>query len=354
MKKLLFISCLLAIVSIVACNQGNKKNKIATSFGSYTEDSVQKLAHAFFQPVPPIADNKDNAITEAKVRLGKMLFYDTRLSSKGNNSCNSCHSLQSFGVDNQSTSIGDKGKRGTRNSPTVFNAALHTMQFWDGRAKDVEEQAGMPILNAVEMGMPHKDVLVRRLAGIKLYKDMFAAAFPDNKKPVNYDNLQKAIAVFERTLITPSRFDKYLQGEVAALTPEEKAGMVTFIRSGCTNCHKGVGVGGDMLQRFGLVSDYRPLTGSKVNDQGRMSVTNNLSDKDVFKVPGLRNVIGTYPYFHDGSIVKLDSAIRIMGKLQLNKELNTEQVEQIIAFLSSLTGDIKPSAKNIPTDLVQN
>lgn len=354
MKKLVFISCLLAIVSILACNQGNRKNKIATSFGSYTEDSVQKLAHAFFQAVPTMADNKDNAITEAKVRLGKMLFYDTRLSAKGNNSCNSCHSLQSFGVDNQSTSIGDKGKRGTRNSPTVFNAALHSMQFWDGRAKDVEEQAGMPILNPVEMGMPHRDVLIRRLAAINTYKEMFAAAFPETKKPVTYNNLQNAIAAFERTLITPSRFDKYLQGEVTALTTEEKAGMVTFIRSGCTNCHKGVGVGGDMLQRFGLVADYRPFTGSKINDVGRMSVTKNISDKDVFKVPGLRNIIGTYPYFHDGSIVKLDSAVRIMGKIQLNKDLKTDQVEQIIAFLSSLTGDVRPSAKNIPTDLVQN
>jgi cytochrome c peroxidase len=352
MKKLVFISCLYAVVAILACNQGNN-NKIATSFGSFSEDSVQKLAHAFFQPLPAIADNQDNKVTEDKVQLGKMLYYDTRLSAKGNKSCNSCHDLQSFGVDNQRTSVGDNGKKGNRNSPTVFNAALHNMQFWDGRAKNVEEQAGMPILNSVEMGIPHKGVLVQRLTKVDRYRELFAAAFPGEKAPLNYVNLEKAIAAFERTLLTPSRFDTYMQGETAALTLEEKAGLVTFIKAGCTNCHNGVGVGGGQMKRFGLVTDYRTLTGSSVNDEGRITVTHNVSDKDVFKVPGLRNIIGTYPYFHDGSIVQLDSAVKIMGKVQLNKELTTEEVNRIMVFLSSLTGDIKPSAKNIPPELVK-
>lgn len=351
MKKLVLISCLLVVIAILACTQGNK-NKIATAYGNFTEDSVQKLAHAFFQPIPAVADNQENAVTDDKVQLGKMLYYDTRLSAKGNVSCNSCHDLQSFGVDNQRTSIGDNGKKGNRNSPTVFNAALHNMQFWDGRAKNVEEQAGMPILNSIEMGIPHKGMLVQRLAKVDRYKELFATAFPGEKAPLNYTNLEKAIAAFERTLLTPSRFDKYMQGETAALTMEEKAGLVTFIKSGCTNCHNGVGVGGAQMQRFGLVTDYRTLTGSKVNDEGRMAVTHKVSDKDVFKVPGLRNVIGTYPYFHDGSIVQLDSAVKIMGKVQLNKKLKAEEVNSIIAFLSSLTGDIKPSAKNIPPELV--
>jgi cytochrome c peroxidase len=353
MKKLLFISCLLAVVAILACKQGNK-NKIATSFGNFTEDSVQKLAHAFFQPLPAVADNQQNAVTAEKVQLGKLLYYDTRLSAKGNKSCNSCHDLQSFGVDNMRTSVGDNGKKGNRNSPTVFNAALHNMQFWDGRAKDVEEQAGMPILNSIEMGIPHKGMLVQRLGKIERYRELFDNAFPGEKAPLNYTNLEKAIAAFERTLLTPSRFDNYMQGDASALTQEEKAGLVTFIKSGCTNCHNGVGIGGAQMQRFGLVTDYRTLTGSSVNDAGRIAVTHSISDKDVFKVPGLRNIIGTYPYFHDGSIVQLDSAVKIMAKVQLNKELKKDEVNSIMAFLSSLTGDIKPSAKNIPPELVKN
>ncbi len=354
MKKIIALGCLCAIIVMWACNGGNRKNQIATSFGNISEDSVQKLAHAFFKALPATADNVDNPITDDKVELGKMLYYDTRLSAKGNKSCNSCHDLQSFGVDNQRTSIGDNGKKGNRNSPTVFNAALHNMQFWDGRAKDVEEQAGMPILNSIEMGIPHKGVLVQRLAKVGRYQQLFAAAFPGEKTPLNYANLEKAIAAFERTLLTPSRFDTYMNGETTALTPEEKAGLVTFIKSGCSNCHNGVGIGGAQMQRFGLVTDYRTLTGSTIKDEGKLAITHKASDKDVFKVPGLRNIIGTYPYFHDGSIVQLDSAVKIMGKAQLNKELTREDVNRVMAFLSSLTGDIKPSAKNIPPELVKN
>jgi cytochrome c peroxidase len=227
------------------------------------------------------------------------------------------------------------------------------MQFWDGRAKDVEEQAGMPVMNPVEMGIPHKGFLVDRLKKIQLYQDMFKTAFPGEADPVTYDNMQKAIAAFERTLLTPSRFDKFMQGNVDAITAEEKAGLGLFIASGCGTCHNGVGIGGGMMQKFGLVTDYRTLTNSKVDDEGRKKLTKDKNDKDVFKVAGLRNVAGTYPYFHDGSIANLDSAVRIMAKAQLNKNLGKDETREIVSFLNSLSGDINPEAKTFPPELVK-
>lgn len=329
------------------------KNRASESVAK-TDDSIMQIARRTFKNLPSVAESKDNPLTPAKVKLGKFLYFDTRLSMTGKNSCNSCHNLAAYGDDNKVTSTGDAGQQGSRNSPTVFNAALHNMQFWDGRAKDVEEQAGMPILNPVEMAIPHSGFLLKRLSSIKLYQDMFTQAFPNQKKPVNYANLQKAIGAFERTLLTPSRFDKYMAGDKTAINAEEKAGLKVFVESGCGNCHFGVGIGGGALQKFGLVTDYRTLTGSKINDEGRKKVTKNEADKDVFKVPGLRNSAGTYPYFHDGSIAKLDTAVKIMGKAQLNKNLTDIEVKRIVAFLNSLSGTINPADKTIPQELVKN
>jgi len=354
MKKKIIGIGLCALIAIFSCNQsGKKESTTAVTPGTQPDDSTLTIARSFFKQLPAIADNVDNAVTPAKVKLGKVLYFDTRLSRTGNNSCNSCHNLDTYGVDNKATSTGDAGKQGTRNSQTVFNAALHNMQFWDGRAKDVEEQAGMPILNPVEMAIPHKGFLIDRLNGIKLYQDMFKAAFPGEAKPLTYENLQKAIGAFERTLLTPSRFDKYMQGDKNAITTEEKAGLKVFIASGCVTCHNGVGIGGGTMQRFGLVTDYRTLIKSKTNDEGRKNVTKNKADKDVFKVPGLRNIQGTYPYFHDGSIANLDSAVKIMGKAQLNKTLSNEEIKQIVTFLNALSGDINPDAKTMPSELVK-
>jgi cytochrome c peroxidase len=354
MKKILLLSGICLAVAVFSCNQSGTKNK-ATSTASkgQSNDSLLILAKTFFKPLPPVAENRANPVTAAKVHLGKVLYYDTRLSKSGKISCNSCHELSNFGVDNEPTSTGEGGQKGNRNSPTVFNAALQNMQFWDGRAKDVEEQAGMPILNPVEMAIPHKQFLVDRLAGIPLYEDLFKKAFPQESKPLTYDNLQKAIGAFERTLLTPSRFDKYMQGDRNALTSKEKEGLSVFINTGCPSCHHGVAVGGSTLQRFGIVTDYRSLTKSKINDEGRETVTKKPADKDVFKVASLRNVAGTFPYFHNGSVFSLDSAIRIMGKAQLNKDLSKQQVEQIIAFLNTLTGDIDPAAKTFPAELAK-
>lgn len=348
MKKLIVV--LIMIVAILSCNQSATKQTVASTT---TEDSNLIIARNFFKPLPNIADTKDSITGEAKIKLGKMLFYDKRLSKAGNISCNSCHNLATYGVDNEATSKGDAGQKGNRNSPTVFNAALQNMQFWDGRAKDVEEQAGMPILNPVEMAIPHKGFLVDRLNKIPLYTGMFKSAFPNEPKPLTYENLQKAIGAFERTLLTPSRFDKYMEGDVNAITSEEKKGLNIFLNSGCVSCHNGVNIGGGTMQRFGLVTDYRTLTRSTINDEGRKNVTNKAEDKDKFKVPGLRNVAGTYPYFHDGSITNLDTAVKIMAKAQLNKDLTNEEVKQIVAFLNSLTGEINADAKTIPPELAK-
>lgn len=254
-------------------------------------------------------------------------------------------------VDNEVTSVGDAGKRGGRNSPTVLNAALHAFQFWDGRAKDVEEQAGGPILNPIEMAIPSKEFMVKKLKEVALYQKQFAAAFPNDKDPITYANLTKAIAAFERTLITPSRFDKYLGGDQSALTADEKNGLQTFVKSGCTACHIGATLGGTMFQKFGLVNDYRPLTGSKGNDQGRKDLTKQDADRDMFKVPSLRNITKTHPYFHDGSVADLATAIKVMGKAQLNKDLTDAEISSIVTFLNTLEADVPDAAKAVPAEL---
>lgn len=318
---------------------------------SKADTALLKLATSYFKAIPAEAESVENPVSDAKVQLGHVLFYDTRLSKSGSNSCNSCHNLSTYGVDNMPASIGDAGQPGDRNSPTVFNAALHNMQFWDGRAATVEEQAGMPILNPDEMAIPHKGFLVDRLKKDTMYRRLFGSAFPEDPDPVTYANLRRAIGAFERTLLTPSRFDRYMSGDMAALSMEEKQGLRIFIDAGCAECHRGVAVGGESLQKFGFYTDYRTLTQSRLDDEGRMAVTGQRKDKDVFKVPGLRNVDMTYPYFHDGSIASLDSSIVIMAKSQMDRKLSEEEVRDIIAFLRTMTGDIRAAAKVFPKEL---
>jgi len=350
MKKLLIV---LLIVTAIACQQKSAKDEPVTITGVYTKEdsSLVNTAKMFFKVLPKDAVAAENEVTDAKVKLGQVLFYDTRLSKTGNNSCNSCHNLTTYGVDNVSTSKGDAGQTGERNSPTVFNAALHNMQFWDGRAATIEEQAGMPILNPVEIAIPHKGFLVTKLHKDTVYHKLFTSAFPGESEPVSFANLKNAIGAFERTLLTPSRFDKFMGGDLTALKPEEKAGLKVFIDSGCVACHNGVGIGGGSLQQFGIYTDYRTLTHSLLNDEGRYKVTGDKADKNVFKVPGLRNVEKTYPYFHDGSIVNLDSSIMIMAKTQLNKTFTGDEVKNIVAFLKTLTGDVREEAKKMPEEL---
>lgn len=353
-RKRLFTLSLFAFVLFVACNnQTNKTTEGDASANKQFDKELMVKAQGIFQALPNRAESAEYPITAEKVHLGKMLFYDTRLSKTGNNSCNSCHNLATYGVDNLPTSKGDEGKFGSRNSPTVLNAAFHVAQFWDGRAKDVEEQAGGPIMNPIEMRTPSKDFLVKKLKKVKEYNDLFKATYPSEKDPLTFQNIQNSIASFERTLVTPSPFDTYLTGDSAALTFAQKEGLKTFIDIGCIQCHMGVGVGGSIFQKFGLYGDYRTFTHSTTNDEGKKKLTNLESDKDVFKAPSLRNVQKTFPYFHDGSVSDLKQAVVIMGKTQLNKDLSDAEVSKIVSFLNSLTGTVPEDAKNQPKLLTQ-
>lgn len=283
----------------------------------------------FFEPLPAsIIDEKKNA---ALIALGKKLYLDPRLSVNDRIACNSCHQLDNFGVDSQPTSPGHEGKRGGRNSPTTMNAALHIAQFWDGRAKDVEEQALGPILNPIEMGMPSEAAVVDKLKKIDEYKSMFAEAFKDEKEPFQYKNVGKAIGAFERTLLTPSRFDDYLKGDEKALNDTEKRGLQKFVHMGCATCHNGVAIGGNSYKKIGLVEPY------DTTDVGRFAVTGIETDKKVFKVPSLRNITKTGPYFHNGSVATLDEAIREMAEHQLGRQVGPGFISDVKAFLGSLT-----------------
>ena len=352
MKNIILPFGLLLMMFLACNNQKETKQQTVTTI-SQDEKDLLLQAQGLFKALPERAESTENPITAEKVKLGKLLFFDTRLSKTGNNSCNSCHNLATFGVDNLPTSKGDVGNFGDRNSPTVFNAALHSMQFWDGRAKDVEEQAGGPILNPDEMAIPSKEFLIKKLKGITEYQNFFKAAYPSEKDPLTYLNIQKSIGAFERTMITPSPFDTYLKGDYSALTDEQLTGLKTFIKTGCISCHGGILLGGTMFQKFGVFADYRTLTLSKNNDEGRKKVTKSDADKDMFKVPSLRNIEKTSPYFHDGSIKDLKQAVVIMGKLQLNKNLTDAEAGEIVSFLNSLTGTVSDEIKNPPTALAQ-
>lgn len=282
---------------------------------------------------------KEN-FSQDKINLGQKLYHDTRLSQDGNISCNSCHNLNTYGVDNLPTSPGDLGEFGDRNSPTVIYASLHANQFWDGRAKDVEEQAGMPILNPVEHNIPSEEFLVNRIKEISEYQTLFKLAFPNEQQPISYANLTKAIGAFERQLTPKSKFDEWLDGDDSAISEEALKGINVFIDNGCVACHSGIALGGQMMQKFGVYGNYWEFTNSKNIDKGLYEITGNEMDKYVFKVPSLRNITKTYPYFHDGSVEDLSEAIKIMNRLQNNKYLNDRATNQIIAFLETLTAEI--------------
>jgi cytochrome c peroxidase len=288
-----------------------------------------------FKPLPTLIAASHNPISEAKVNLGRMLYYEPRLSASQTISCNSCHELDKYGVDGEQFSDGFKGQKGDRNSPSVYNAAGHLAQFWDGRAVDVEEQAKGPVLNPVEMAMPSEGRVVAVLKSMPEYVELFRKAFPDESDPVTFDNMAKAIGVFERGLLTPSRWDQFLEGNKNALSSQEKAGFNRFMEVGCQTCHGGPYMGGSMFQKLGVV---RPWPES--HDLGRYKVTSLDPDKMVFKVPSLRNVEKTAPYYHDGSVATLQQAVKMMGEFQLGKTLSQTDIQQITAFMKTLTGEI--------------
>ena len=338
-----------------SCGSDAPKETEASSEEKDSKIYDGKLAEhmSLYAALPSAAPNPENEITPAKIILGHALYYDTRLSLTGNNSCNSCHNLNTYGVDNLPTSPGDLGQNGERNSPTTLNAALHTSQFWDGRMKDVEEQAGGPVLNPVEMNMPSEKDVEKRLSEIDLYKQLFAEAYPGDKNPFTYTNMRNAIGVFERQLLTPSRFDAYMKGDKSALTLQEKKGMLSFTLIGCTSCHNGPLLGGNQMQRFGVHKPYWEATGSEKHDKGLAEQTDDEFDNYMFKVPSLRNIDKTHPYFHDGSVSDLSEAVKIMAEVQLDYKMNKDEVKNVVAFLESLTGEVPAQYKVNPLAITE-
>ncbi len=283
------------------------------------------------EPVQPISPVKD--INLAQVELGKKLFFDPRLSKSGFISCNSCHNLSMGGTDNIKTSIGHNWQQGPINSPTVLNSSYNIAQFWDGRAADLKEQAGGPIENPGEMASTHT-LAIDILQSIPGYVTEFQQVFGSNK--IDIDKVTQAIAEFEKTLVTPnSRFDKWLLGDKNAINKTELAGYNLFKQAGCTVCHYGEALGGTSFQKMGLIKPYK--TSNKA--EGLAGVTGKDADRFKFKVPTLRNVEMTYPYFHDGEAETLTDAVDIMGKLQLGKEFTESENAQVVAFLKTLTGE---------------
>lgn len=283
------------------------------------------------EPIQPIEPVKN--INLALAELGKKLYFDPRLSRSGFISCNSCHNLSMGGTDNLKTSIGHGWAQGPINSPTVLNSSLNVAQFWDGRAADLKEQAGGPIANPAEMGFTHV-LAVDVIRSIPGYVREFRLVFGDDE--VNIDRITHAIAEFENTLVTPnSRFDQWLLGDENAITPFEREGYELFKASGCVACHNGPAAGGNSFQKMGLIEPYQ--TNNKV--EGRAAVTGKDADRFTFKVPTLRNVELTYPYFHDGEAETLTEAVDIMGRLQLGRVFTDEENAKIVAFLKTLTGD---------------
>jgi cytochrome c peroxidase len=306
------------------------------------------VSAAEWQALPSKApEPADNPSTPAKVELGKLLYHDPRLSSNGVLSCNSCHNVMAGGEDNRPNSVGVKDQRGGRSAPTVWNAAFNSVQFWDGRAASLEAQAKGPVTNPIEMGMKSWDDVVARLKAIPGYPQAFAAAF-GGADAISADNAAKAIAAYERTLITPnSAYDKYVGGDKSALTEQQVRGMQTFADVGCVSCHSGPAFNGPTLpQGTGFYQKFPMHENGALEaqygfgtDLGRAAETKQDADKHLFKVPTLRNIALTAPYFHNGKVQNLEDAVRIMAKAQLEKDLSAEQTADIVAFLNALTGE---------------
>ena len=303
------------------------------------DESLRDKAKALFQPIPATTPAlKDNAVTHAKVELGKKLFFEPRLSSSQLISCNTCHNLGMGGDDNLETSIGHGWAKGPRNAPTVLNAVFNVAQFWDGRAEDLKAQAKGPVQAGVEMSNT-PDAVEATLKSMPAYVAEFKIAFPGEDNPVTFDNMAKAIEAFEATLVTPaSRFDQYLEGNDAAMTDGEKAGLALFIDKGCGSCHNGVNFGGNGYYPFGVVEkpggDILPA-----NDKGRFAVTKTADEEYVFRAAPLRNIALTAPYFHSGKVWNLRQAVGIMGTSQLGEQLSDGDIDAITAFLETLNGE---------------
>ena len=322
-------------------------NKIAGAFLVLTTISAT-AANAQWQALPEVAPApEDNPTTAEKVELGKMLYMDPRFSSTGTVSCNSCHNVMEGGDDSRTFSMGVHGKTGGRNAPTVWNSAFHSVQFWDGRADLLEDQAKGPVTNPVEMGVSEIEQAMDKVRAIPGYKPYFEKAF--GKDSMTVDNAAKAVAAFERTLITPnSPYDRYVKGDKKAMTAQQLTGMEKFASVGCVSCHSGAAFNGPEREfgngfyaKFPTFKEGNPYD-SKYDlsaDKGREEATGKPEDAHMYRVSTLRNITDTAPYFHNGSVNDLSEAVRVMAKSQLNQDLSDADVKDIVAFLGALTGE---------------
>ncbi len=311
-----------------------------TGCGSGADNDGQNAAIApshlyMFAPLPTIPPA--TGVTALRVDLGRRLYYDKHLSENASISCNSCHDLAQYGVDpGKAVSLGHNQRPGGRNAPTVYNAGLQFVQFWDGRAADLAAQASGPMMNPVEMGMPGPEAVLASLRSNQNYVKQFKQAYPETKDPVTMANVTGAIAAFEARLLTPSRWDQYLAGDTNALTPAEKQGLRVYLKAGCAACHAGQDMGGNSYQKLGVYRNWP----DQETDTGRMALTREARDRMYFKVPILRNVAETGPWFHNGQVKTLSEAVRLMGKYQTGEQLSDEEVNSIVSFLHALTGTI--------------
>lgn len=310
------------------------------------DGALVKQARDLFGALPEVMASPDNPVTPDKVALGRMLFFESRISADGTVSCWRCHPLSLYAADGLAKSVGIRCKTTDRNAPTVINAADQIAQHWIGNRKTVEDQAAQSLMGG--FGMPTSEAALARLKAIPGYEPFFRKAFPDDPEPMTAENFGRAIGAFERTLLSPAPFDTFLDGKDPGLDDEEQAGLKLFIETGCSNCHRGPYFGGRSYQKFGVHEPYWKRTLSPQPDEGRFLVTKNEADKCVFKVPVLRNVQMTSPYFHDGSVGRLPDAVWIMGKLQLGQELAEERIKGIVTFLRALTGRLSAAALEQP------
>jgi len=319
-----------------------------------TDRALLERAQQLFKPLPRDAGTAEYPVTPERVELGKALFFEPRVSNDGVVSCAKCHQPTLYGTDALPTSIGNHGKVIPRNAPTVFNTALQFVQHYGGNRKNVEEQAVKALISPLAYGNTDYAAAEARLRAITGYRPMFEKAFPGEAEPMTVENWGKAIGAYERVLLTPAAFDRYLEGDAHALSPHAKQGLNKFISFGCVGCHNGVTVGGQMYQKFGITQDYWTATGSKEvelfkgRDKGRFQDTKDEADAFIFKVQQLRNVAVTPPYFHDGSVADLRDAVRIMAKVQLGRDVSGDDVTDIVAFLASLTGEVPEQFASVP------
>jgi cytochrome c peroxidase len=314
---------------------GNKERGDSLLTASQRIEQIPLSVRVYFRPLPEKMPGSE-ADTPELIALGRKLYFENGISVTGTQSCNDCHRLDQMmaGVDYRPTSLGAKGDVGARNAPTVLNAGFQRMQFWDGRVNDLVEQAKDPLLNPKEMAMPDEQEVVVRLKNIRGYHRLFEIAFPNQQQPVTFNNAAIAIAAFERTLVTPSRFDRYLKGDMDAITAREEQGLMRFVDTGCVECHGSFLVGGRLFKKLG---QYHPYENQ--SDTGRYTVTHNEEDRLVFKVPTLRNITLTPPYFYDGQVPTLQEAIRLMAWMQLDTKLSPIEIDEIVSFLNTLDAE---------------